>query len=55
MCQWRGILKLLDEPGPFIYAAARTGEVTLDTGSAAPGLARASSQDTASAPGRQTP
>lgn len=24
MCQWRRMLKCLDEPGPFIYAATRT-------------------------------
>jgi uncharacterized protein (DUF433 family) len=29
MCQWRGILKLCDAPGPFIYSATRTGKLRL--------------------------
>jgi hypothetical protein len=25
MCRWRDLERCLDEPGPFIYAATRTG------------------------------
>lgn len=32
MCQWRRVVRVLDEPGPFIYAATRTAfrKVPLD-------------------------
>jgi hypothetical protein len=32
MCRWRDVLKCLEEPGPFIYAASRTSfrSVSLD-------------------------
>jgi hypothetical protein len=33
MCQWRRIYALLDEKGPFIYAATRTTMRALDLAS----------------------
>jgi hypothetical protein len=30
MCQWRKIVRCLDQPGPFIYAATRTGFRAVD-------------------------
>jgi 3-methyladenine DNA glycosylase Tag len=32
MCQWRAIEALIDEPGPFIYSATRTGLRALTLG-----------------------